>query len=137
MIFELGRYMIMFDFKEIDRYGLDVDFIEIEVNDKKLNREIFECVVYCIFEIKYDNGFIWDDMLFVIVEWIVVFVNCFIDDNFFIFVYYEDIKYFLIIVILLKYCFFENYYIGKEFFCSDDNSGIFWSFLNLKIFWDK
>lgn len=137
MTLESGRHTITLDFKETDRHGLDVDFIEIEVNDKKLNREIFECVVYCIPEIKYDNGPIRDDMPSAIAERIVVPVNCPTDDNILIPVYHEDIKHFLITATLPKYRSFENHYTGKESFCSDDNSGILWSFSNLKIPWDK
>lgn len=135
MTLESGRHTITLDFKETDRFGVDVDFIEVAVNDEKLSKELFECAIYCIPENKYDNGPARDDMSSAIAERIISPVACPTDDNVLIPLYHEDLKHYLITATLPKYRSFENHYTGKEFLCSEDNNGILWHFPNVKIPW--
>lgn len=133
MTLESGRHTITLEFKETDRFGIDVDFIEVSVNDEKLRKDLFECAIYCIPGIEYKNGPARDDMPSASVQRIIAPVTCPSDDNIIIPIYHENIKHYLLTATLPKYRSFENHYTAKDSVCNDDRAGILWSFPNLEI----
>ncbi|KAK3089180.1 hypothetical protein FSP39_001543 [Pinctada imbricata] len=134
MTLQSGRHKVTLNFTQTDYYGVEVDNVQLMVQDSRLGRNLFDCALYCVPNIHYDNGPARDDVPSATAVRKILPSTCPLEDNLLIYMYHENIEFYLITASLPKYRSFENNHGQEEGSCDVAlNRNILWKFTNVKL----
>ena len=129
-----GRHKVTLNFTNTDKYGVEIDYIQIRVEDRRLSRHLFDCALYCVPDIHYDNGPVRDDMASAVAIRKVLPGTCPLEHNVLINVYHENIEHYLLSATLPKYRSFENNFGAEDGSCDKIlDKNLLWKFQNIKL----